>query len=101
MPDQLLTQEEIDALLSAMDKGDVELEEKKKKNPKAVSYSLTAQKIILRDQFYALEEVYVIGAVKRKTTTLDENKQEGEMPPKTESRQLSELPTVFEEDTKK
>jgi flagellar motor switch protein FliM len=41
-----------------MDKGDVELEEKKKKNPKAVSYSLTAQKIILRDQFYALEEVY-------------------------------------------
>jgi flagellar motor switch protein FliM len=58
MPDQLLTQEEIDALLSAMDKGDVELEEKKKKKTEAVTYSLTAQNIILRDQFSALEEVY-------------------------------------------
>jgi len=58
MPDQLLTQEEIDALLSAMDKGDVEIEQKKKKKSEAVSYSLTAQNIILRDQFSALEEVY-------------------------------------------
>ena len=58
MPDQLLTQEEIDALLSAMDKGDVDLEAEKQSKTEAVSYSLTAQNIILRDQFYALEEVY-------------------------------------------
>ena len=58
MPDQILTQEEIEALLSAMDKGDVDLKEKKSKETKAVSYSLTTQNIILRDQFYALEEVH-------------------------------------------
>jgi len=58
MPDQILTQEEIDALLSAMDKGDVDLKGQKKRQTEAVSYSLTTQNIILRDQFYALEEVY-------------------------------------------
>ncbi len=58
MPDQLLTQEEIDALLSAMDKGDVDLQEERKRKTEAVSYSLTTQNIILRDQFYALEEVH-------------------------------------------
>jgi flagellar motor switch protein FliM len=58
MPDQILTQEEIDALLSAMDKGEVELAEQNKRKIEAVSYSLTTQNIILRDQFYALEEVY-------------------------------------------
>ena len=58
MPDQILTQEEIDALLSAMDKGEVDLAEENKKKTEAVSYSLTTQNIILRDQFYALEEVY-------------------------------------------
>ena len=58
MVDQILTQEEIDALLSAMDRGDVDLKVQEKKKTKAVSYSLTTQNIILRDQFYALEEVY-------------------------------------------
>ena len=58
MSDQILTQEEIDALLSAMDKGDVDLKGEKKRRNEAVSYSLTTQNIILRDQFYALEEVY-------------------------------------------
>ena len=58
MSDQILTQEEIDALLSAMDKGDVDLQGKKNRHTDAVSYSLTTQNIILRDQFYALEEVY-------------------------------------------
>lgn len=58
MSDQILTQEEIDALLSAMDKGDVDLKGEKKRQNEAVSYSLTTQNIILRDQFYALEEVY-------------------------------------------
>ena len=51
MPDQILTQEEIDALLSAMDKGEVDLARENKKKTQAVSYSLTTQNIILRDQF--------------------------------------------------
>jgi flagellar motor switch protein FliM len=58
MVDQILTQEEIDALLSAMNKGDVDLKEQSKKKTEAVFYSLTTQNIILRDQFCALEEVY-------------------------------------------
>jgi flagellar motor switch protein FliM len=58
MVDQILTQEEIDALLSAMNKGDVDLKEQNKKKTEAVFYSLTTQNIILRDQFCALEEVY-------------------------------------------
>jgi flagellar motor switch protein FliM len=58
MSDQILTQEEIDALLSAMDNGEVDLADEKEEKAEAVSYSLTTQNIILRDQFYALEEVY-------------------------------------------
>jgi flagellar motor switch protein FliM len=57
MPDQILTQEEIDALLSAMDRGDVDL----KQTPaeaEASPYNLTAQSIALRDQYSVLEEVY-------------------------------------------
>jgi flagellar motor switch protein FliM len=57
MPDQILTQEEIDALLSAMDRGDVDLEQTKGE-PEATPYNLTSQNIMLRDQFSALEEVY-------------------------------------------
>ncbi len=57
MPDQILSQEEIDALLSAMDKGDVDLEQPKGE-PEAAPYNLTSQNIMLRDQFSALEEVY-------------------------------------------
>ena len=58
MSDQILTQEEIDALLSAMDSGEVDLEEEAKSEAEAVSYNLTSRNIMLRDQFYALEEVY-------------------------------------------
>jgi len=58
MSDQILTQEEIDALLSAMDRGDVDIETEKKGKTEAVSYNLTSQNIMLRDQFSALEEVY-------------------------------------------
>ncbi len=58
MSDQILTQEEIDALLSAMDKGEVELEEEVKPEAEVVAYNLTSQNIMLRDQFHALEEVY-------------------------------------------
>lgn len=57
MPDQILTQEEIDALLSAMDRGDVDLAQPKSE-PEAAPYSLTSQNIMLRDQFSALEEIY-------------------------------------------
>jgi flagellar motor switch protein FliM len=57
MPDQILSQEEIDALLSAMDKGDVDLEQAKGER-EATPFNLTSQNIMLRDQFSALEEVY-------------------------------------------
>ena len=58
MSDQILTQEEIDALLSAMDSGEVDLEAEAKSEAEVVAYNLTSQNIMLRDQFYALEEVY-------------------------------------------
>ncbi|MGD2184595.1 MAG: flagellar motor switch protein FliM [Desulfobacterales bacterium] len=58
MSNQILTQEEIDALLSAMERGDVDIEQETKKDVEAASYSLTSQNTMLRDQFSALEEVY-------------------------------------------
>ena len=58
MSDQILSQEEIDALLSAMDSGEVDLEEDSKSGAEYSAYNLTSQNIMLRDQFYALEEVY-------------------------------------------
>jgi flagellar motor switch protein FliM len=58
MSDQILSQEEIDALLNSVDKGEVDLEVDKKEDFEAESYDLTSQGIKLRDQFYALEEVY-------------------------------------------
>ncbi len=57
MPDQILTQEEIDALLSAMDRGDVDLDQNKGE-PEAAPYNLASQHCMHRDQFGALEEVY-------------------------------------------
>ncbi|MBW2430946.1 MAG: flagellar motor switch protein FliM [Deltaproteobacteria bacterium] len=57
MSDQILTQEEIDALLTAMDNGEVDLAEEKPE-AEVVAYNLTSQNIMLRDQFHALEEVY-------------------------------------------
>ena len=58
MPNQILTQEEIDALLSAMERGDVDLDQEAKKDVEATPYNLASQNIMLRDQFSALEEVY-------------------------------------------
>ncbi len=58
MANQILTQDEIDALLSAMERGDVDLEQGPAKDVEAAPYNLTSQDIILRDQFSALEEVY-------------------------------------------
>jgi flagellar motor switch protein FliM len=57
MPDQILTQEEIDALLSAMDRGDVDLKPTQGET-EASPYNLTSQSSMLRDQFSVLEEVY-------------------------------------------
>lgn len=58
MAEQILSQEEIDALLSAMDRGEVDLEAEIKKDPVVEDYNLTSQSTMLRSQFYALEEVY-------------------------------------------
>ena len=60
MADQILSQEEIDALLNAMDSGEVEVEEEPTPKAKAEArpYDLTAQSLMLRDQFDALDEVY-------------------------------------------
>ncbi len=58
MSNQILTQDEIDALLSAMDRGDVDVEQGPSKEVEAAPYNLTSHDVILRDQFSALEEVY-------------------------------------------
>lgn len=58
MSNQILTQEEIDALLSAMERGDVDIEQETKKDVPAAPYNLTSHNLRLRDQFSALEEVY-------------------------------------------
>ncbi|MDJ0782900.1 MAG: flagellar motor switch protein FliM [Desulfosarcinaceae bacterium] len=58
MADQILSQEEIDALLSAMDSGEVDVEEEKPREAKIKSYDLTSQGSMLRDQFDALDEIY-------------------------------------------
>lgn len=59
MPEQILSQEEIDALLSAMDSGEVDLtEEKPPAKAEVKLYDLTAKDVMIRDQFDALNEVY-------------------------------------------
>ena len=58
MAEQILSQEEVGALLSAMDKGEVNLERNKKPGLIAEPFDLTSQGIRLRDQFAALDEVY-------------------------------------------
>lgn len=60
MADKILSQEEIDALLSAMDSGEVSIEEEPDEETpsEAKPYDLTAQSLMLRDQFDALDEVY-------------------------------------------
>ena len=59
MADQILSQEEIDALLSAMDSGEIDVAEEKQETAVEVrTYDLTTQNIMQRGQFDALEEVY-------------------------------------------
>lgn len=58
MSDQILSQEEIDALLAAMSNGEVDLEQEgRAREPKVTAFDLTSQSVMLRSQFYALEEV--------------------------------------------
>lgn len=59
MADQILSQEEIDALLTAMDSGEIDVAEEKQDVAVEVRpYDLTTQNIMQRGQFDALEEVY-------------------------------------------
>lgn len=58
MTDQILSQEEIDALLGAMAKGEVNLSEEKKAASAVIPYDLTSQRIMMREEFFALSEVY-------------------------------------------
>ena len=59
MADQILSQEEIDALLNAMGSGEVDIaEEETDIKSLAKPYDLTSQSVMLRDQFDALDEVY-------------------------------------------
>lgn len=58
MADQILSQDEIDALLGAMAKGEVDLSAEKKQGSQVVPYDLTLQRIMMRDEFFALGEVY-------------------------------------------
>jgi len=60
MSEQILSQEEIDALLTAMDKGEVDVNDGKKGPGEAEvkAFNLTSQNRMLRDQFDALEEAY-------------------------------------------
>lgn len=60
MAEQILSQEEIDALLNAMDSGEVQIDEPAQSKAKAEArpYDLTSQSLMLRDQFDALDEVY-------------------------------------------
>jgi len=58
MADQILSQEEIDALLSAVNRGEVDIETDKEPEVEVTPYDLTSQNIMLRDQFEMLEEIY-------------------------------------------
>ncbi len=58
MAEQILSQEEIDSLLGAMDSGEIDLDFEKNDEPEIESYDITSQSIKLRDQFQALEEIY-------------------------------------------
>jgi len=59
MSEQILSQEEIDALLGAMAKGEDEFEAEAESQPvvDVQPYDLTSQSVMLRDQFNALEEI--------------------------------------------
>ncbi len=58
MADQILSQEEIDALLGAMATGEVDLNTEDEAAQEAEPYDLTSKSVQLEDEFSALEEVF-------------------------------------------
>jgi flagellar motor switch protein FliM len=59
MNDQILSQEEIDALMMAMKDGEADFETKKEEpEAEAVPYDLTSQSRIISEQYHALAEVH-------------------------------------------
>ena len=58
MSEQILSQEEVGALLSAMENGDVAIDGDAEGDTQVESYDLTSKRIMLRDQFAALDQVY-------------------------------------------
>ncbi len=58
MSNEILSQEEIDALLGAMDKGEVDLETDSAATVETEAYDITSQEVHMRDDFDALAEVY-------------------------------------------
>lgn len=65
---EILSQEEIDALLGAVEKGDVDIGAEPAAAPEARRYDLTSQGKMMRDEFFALEEVYYKFASLLRTT---------------------------------
>jgi len=58
MSEQILSQEEVGALLSAMENGDVAINGDAERDSQVESYDLTSKRIMLRDQFAALDQIY-------------------------------------------
>ncbi len=58
MSNEILSQEEIDALLGAMDKGEVDVETNSKPVVESEAYDITSQEVHMKDDFDALAEVY-------------------------------------------
>ena len=58
MSDQILSQEEIDALMAAMREGESSFEKKEEPPEEAVPYDLTSQSRIISEQYHALAEVH-------------------------------------------
>ena len=58
MSNEILSQEEIDALLGAMDKGEVDLETDSATTVETEAYDITSQEVHMKDDFDALGEVY-------------------------------------------
>ena len=56
MPEQILSQEEIDALLKSMDNGEISIEQGKAEG--VVPYDFTSQNRVVHDEFDALRAVY-------------------------------------------
>lgn len=76
MSNEILSQEEIDALLGAMDKGEVDLETGSATTVETEAYDITSQEVHMRDDFDALAEVYE-KFIRRVRSTLEARLQTG------------------------